>query len=94
LFVFKAREIIAKLQILCLQIDYECEYQKHVDDRTHNRTMLKFGNHEVAESTYVDCFRRGGHMTKDIINLVCELWSNDWNDRIILTTYVVVSTHT
>jgi hypothetical protein len=56
LFVFKAREIIAKLQILCLQINYECEYQKHVDDRTHNRTMLKFGNHEVAESTYVDCF--------------------------------------
>ena len=43
-FLFKVRESIAELLILCLQIEVEHEYQKHVDERTRNRIVLQFGN--------------------------------------------------
>ena len=77
LSLFKVRESIAELLILCLQIDVEREYQKHIDERTRNKIVLQFCNLKVAESVYVECFKRGGHMHTDIMELVCELWSND-----------------
>jgi len=38
-FLFKVRESIAELLILCLQIEVE-----HVDERTRDRIVLQFGN--------------------------------------------------
>ena len=77
LSLFKVRESIAELLILCLQIDVEREYQKHNDERTRNKIVLQFCNLKVAESVYVECFKRGGHMHTDIMELVCKLWSKD-----------------
>jgi hypothetical protein len=67
-----------------------------VSERTRDGISLDFENHEaIIEKDFVDCFKdKCGNMCAEILHLVCDLWSMDssWNDKLILSEEVVVST--
>lgn len=68
-------------------------YKRSVLDRTRDDIVLKFGSYEIPEYMFVDCFKPTGLMHSKILYLVCELWSEHWDDTIILSEFAVVSTY-
>jgi hypothetical protein len=68
-------------------------YEKHILQRTRDRIVLKFGDDKIVESDFVECFKLGGRMNSQILHLVCDLWSEEWPDTIVLKYYSVVSTY-
>jgi hypothetical protein len=75
-----------------LSRDPDSIYQTHVLQRTRDTTKLDILNHQVPESVFVECFKPGGYMSSAILYLQCELWQQEWTDKLILSQKAVVST--
>ena len=67
--------------------------RKKIVDRTRDDIVLKFDDYEIVESVFVDSFKPNGLMQSNLLHLVCNLWSRNLDDAIILNEFSVVSNY-